>query len=57
METKPVILLTLQDGVYTLMIVDDEAWEFLEFNNAAEALLARHAWQQFLYDEELDAKC
>jgi hypothetical protein len=56
MDAQPVILLSLVDNVYTLMIIDDDGWEFLEFNNVTEALLARKAWQEFLYDEHIKSE-
>lgn len=43
-----VILLTMERGVYLLMIIDDEGHETLEFNNMAEALLAKRSWDAFL---------
>lgn len=50
MEIKPVILLTLTDGVYELMIIDDTGFETLRFESYTEAMLARKAWTDFLND-------
>jgi hypothetical protein len=43
-----VILLTCEKGEYCLMIIDDEGWETIYFNNLVEALMAKRAWDEFL---------
>jgi hypothetical protein len=45
------ILLTVVDGEFTLMIVDDEGFETMVFDNYFQALEAKEAWSVFIYED------
>jgi hypothetical protein len=49
---RGVILLTVENNVYLLMVIDDEGYETLEFSTLAEALLAKRSWDNFLNGDE-----
>jgi hypothetical protein len=55
-QRDAIILVTMIDGIYQIMIIDDDGFETFECDNAAEARLAKLAWEDFLYGNEADIR-
>lgn len=50
------VLLTVIDGKYELMLIDAEGIETLQFNNLLEAMFAKRAFEDFINEREVDIR-
>lgn len=50
-EIRGYVLLTVIDGKYTLMVVDNDGFETIDFDNYQEAIQAKRAWEDFIYED------